>query len=144
MFTTKWPLSCSTRNQSHFTNLFNMTINSARQHNYFITQGTYIGYMFRLKISHLQAYFCHLSHKMLCTLWDSIVFTTIEYVKLNASQPRLVLTSYLSSNFLTKNFVDSCHPFHIPCQCPVPEFHHISIFDENAVMILPITHMFIH
>ena len=28
-----------------------------RQHNYFITQGNYIGYMFRLLFIHLQAYF---------------------------------------------------------------------------------------
>jgi len=35
----------------------NMILNSVRQHNYFITQGNYIGYMFRLLISHLQAYF---------------------------------------------------------------------------------------
>jgi hypothetical protein len=39
--------------------------------------------MFRLQIIHLQAYFCHLSHKMLCTLWDHIVFTSMEYIKLN-------------------------------------------------------------
>jgi len=46
----------------------NIILNSVRQHNYFITQDNYIGffYMFRLQISHLQAYFCHLSHKMLC------------------------------------------------------------------------------
>jgi len=53
----------------------NIILNSVRQHNYFITKGNYIGYMFRLHISHLQAYFCHLSHKMPCTLWDPIVFT---------------------------------------------------------------------
>ena len=58
-------------------------LNSVRQHNYFITQGNYIGYMFQLEISHLQAYFCHLSHRMLCTRWDPIVFTSMEYVKLN-------------------------------------------------------------
>ena len=49
----------------------NMILNSVRQHNHFITEGNYIGYMFRLSISHLQEYFCQLSHKMLCTLWDS-------------------------------------------------------------------------
>jgi len=31
-------------------------VNSVRQHNCFITQGNYIGYMFRLLNSHLQAY----------------------------------------------------------------------------------------
>jgi len=61
----------------------NITLNSVRLHNYFITQGTCIGYMFRLLFSHLQAYFCNLNHKMLCTLWDPIVFTTMEYIKLS-------------------------------------------------------------
>jgi len=45
-------------------------LNSVRQHSCFITQGSYIGYIFRLFISHLQTYFCHLSHKTLCTHWD--------------------------------------------------------------------------
>jgi len=35
----------------------NIILNNVRQHNYFITQGNYIGYMFRLLISHLQVYF---------------------------------------------------------------------------------------
>jgi len=35
----------------------NIILNSVRQHNYFITQGNYIGDMFRLLIRHLQAYF---------------------------------------------------------------------------------------
>ena len=30
--------------------------------------------------NHLQVYFCHLSHKMLCILWDPIMFTSMEYV----------------------------------------------------------------
>jgi len=34
--------------------------------------------MFRLLMSHLQAYF---SHKTLCTHWDPIVFTSMEYTK---------------------------------------------------------------
>jgi len=45
--------------------------------------------MFRLLISHLQAYFCQLSHKMLCTLWDPIVFTFMEYMKLNNLSERV-------------------------------------------------------
>ena len=68
---------------------FNITLNSVRQHNYFITRGNYISYMFRLQIRHLQAYFCHLSHKMLCTLWDPIVFTSMEYIKLNHLSQRV-------------------------------------------------------
>jgi len=31
----------------------NTILNSVRQHNYFITQDNYIGYMFRLKITNL-------------------------------------------------------------------------------------------
>ena len=50
----------------------NTILNSVRQHNQFISQGNYIGYMFRLLISHLQAYFCQLSHKMLCTILNSV------------------------------------------------------------------------
>jgi len=61
----------------------NIILKSVRQHNYFITQGNYIGYMFRLLIRNLQAYFCQLSHKTLCTHWDPSVFTSMEYIKLN-------------------------------------------------------------
>jgi len=50
-------------------NQSNIILNSVHHHNYFITQGNYIGYMFQLLINHLQAYFCQLSPKMLCTLW---------------------------------------------------------------------------
>jgi len=35
----------------------NIMLNDVRQYSYFITQGNYIGYMFRLLISHLKAYF---------------------------------------------------------------------------------------
>ena len=35
----------------------NKILNYVRHHNYFITQGNYMGYMFRLLISHLQVYF---------------------------------------------------------------------------------------
>jgi len=35
----------------------NIILNNVCQHNFFITQGNYIGYMFRLLISRLQAYF---------------------------------------------------------------------------------------
>jgi len=34
-------------------------------------------------------YLCHLSHKMLCTLWDPIVFTYTEYIKLNHLSQRV-------------------------------------------------------
>jgi len=53
-------------------------INSVRQH--FITQGNYIGYMFRLLVSHLQAYSLQLSYSMLCTHWDPSVFTSVKYL----------------------------------------------------------------
>jgi hypothetical protein len=67
----------------------NITLNSVRQHNYCITQGNYIGYMFRLLVSHLQAYFWKLSHKTLCTHWDPIMFTSMEYIKLNLLSQKL-------------------------------------------------------
>ena len=35
--------------------ILNIILNNVRHHNYFITQGNYIGYMFRLLFSHLQA-----------------------------------------------------------------------------------------
>jgi len=61
----------------------NVMLNSVRQHNCFITQNNYIGYMFRLLVSHLQAYFNRFSHKMLCTHWDPSVFTSMAYIKLD-------------------------------------------------------------
>ena len=58
-------------------------------HNCFITQSNYTGYMFRLLISHLQAYFNQFSLKMLCTHWDPSVFTSKVYIKLD-NLPRKV------------------------------------------------------
>jgi len=46
----------------------------------FITQGNYIGYMFRLLNNHLHACSLQLSHKMLCTHWDPSVFTSVNYL----------------------------------------------------------------
>jgi len=83
-----WEKRCGQNENTHVM-FSNITLNSVRQHNYFITQGNYIGYMFRLQISHLQAYFCRLSHKMLCTPWDLIVFTSMEYIKLNHLSQRV-------------------------------------------------------
>ena len=74
---------CEVRQEIKYNLKSNIILNSVRQHNYFITRGNYIGYMFGLLISHLLAYFCQLSHKMLCTYWDPIVFTSMEYMKLN-------------------------------------------------------------
>ena len=86
----------------------NIILNSVRQHNYFITQGKYIGYMFRLQISHLQVYFCHLSHKMLCKLWDPIVFIPMEYIKLNhLSQTVWQMTSGLFLSFESQDAMHS-------------------------------------
>ena len=44
-------------NKSYLFQIRNIILNNVRQHNYFITQDNYIGYMFRLLFSHLQAYF---------------------------------------------------------------------------------------
>jgi len=46
----------------------------------FIIQGNYIGYMFRLLNSHLQAYSLQVSQRMLCTHWDFSVFTSVKYL----------------------------------------------------------------
>jgi len=56
-------------------------LNSVRQHNCFITQSKYIGYMFLLLISHVQAYFNRFSQKVLRTRWDTSVFTSMVYIK---------------------------------------------------------------
>ena len=49
-------------------NIFcNIMLSGVRQHSCFITQSSYIGYMFRLLVSHLQVYFNRFSYKMLCT-----------------------------------------------------------------------------
>ena len=47
-----------------------MVLNSVRQHNCFIIQGSYIGYMFRLIDQSSSGLFSKLSHKVLCTLCD--------------------------------------------------------------------------
>ena len=46
----------------------------------FITQGNYIGYMFRLLNRHLQDYSLQINHKILCTHWDPSVFTSVKYL----------------------------------------------------------------
>ena len=48
-----------------------IVLNSVRQHKWFITQSSYVGYMFRLLISHLQAYFNRFNH----TLGSQHVYT---------------------------------------------------------------------
>jgi len=59
---------------------FNIILNSVRQHNHFITQGNYK----TLHVSTIDlsssGLFCQLCHKMLCTLWYPIVFTSMEYM----------------------------------------------------------------
>ena len=68
----------------------NILLNSVRQHNHFITQG----YMFRpqgnykatcfvYRLVILRSILFQLCYKMLCTLWDPIVFASMEYIKLN-------------------------------------------------------------
>ena len=55
-----------------------MILNNVRKHNYFIMQGSYIGYMFRLIDQSSSGL---LSHKVLCTHWDPSVCTSIKYIK---------------------------------------------------------------
>ena len=50
-----------------------MILNNVRQHNCFIVEGSYIGYMFRLTDQSSSGLFSRLSHKVLCTHWDPSV-----------------------------------------------------------------------
>jgi len=56
-------------------------LNNVRQHNCFIIQGSYIGWMFRLIDQSSSGLFSRLSHKVLCTHWDPSAFKSIKYVK---------------------------------------------------------------
>jgi len=60
-----------------------ITLNSVRQHNHFITQGNYKATCFDYRLVILRPILFQLCHKTLCTLWDPIVFTSMEYIKLN-------------------------------------------------------------
>ena len=55
--------------------------NNIRQQNCFITQGSYIGYMFRLIDQSFSGLFSRLSHKVQCTHWDPTACTSIKYIK---------------------------------------------------------------
>jgi hypothetical protein len=58
-----------------------MILNNVRQHNCFVIQGSYIGYMFRLIDQSSSGLFSRLSHKVLCTHWDPSVYTSVKYIK---------------------------------------------------------------
>ena len=70
-----------------------MILNSVRQHNCFIIQGSYIGYMFRLTGQSSSGLFSRLSHKVLCTHWDPSACTSIKYIK-SDQLPREVWCTY--------------------------------------------------
>ena len=62
----------------------NIIINSVRLHNHFIIQGNYKATCFDYRLVILRPILSiELCHKTLCTLWDPIVFTSMEYIKLN-------------------------------------------------------------
>ena len=67
-------------------------LNSVRQHNHFITQGNYKATCFDYRLVILRPIF-QLCHKMLCTIWDPIVFTSMEYIKLNRWDPKVCIAS---------------------------------------------------
>ena len=67
-----------------------MISNNVRQHNCFIIQGSYIGYMLRLIEYSSSSLFSRLSHKVLCTNWDPCVCTSIKYIK-SEQLPDLIL-----------------------------------------------------
>ena len=58
-----------------------MILNNVRQHNCFVIQGSYIGYMFRLIDQSSSGLFSRLSHKVLCRRWDPSVYTSVKYIK---------------------------------------------------------------
>jgi len=58
-----------------------MRLNTVHQHNCFIIQGSYIGYMFRLIEQSSSGLFSRLSHKMLCTHWDHNVYNKIHKIR---------------------------------------------------------------
>ena len=58
-----------------------MILNNVLQHNCFIIQGSYIGYMFRLIDPSSSGLFIRLSRKVLCTHWNLSVCTSIKYTK---------------------------------------------------------------
>jgi len=92
----------------------NIILNNVRQHNYFTTQSNYIGYMFRLLFSHLQAYFvncvtrcyAHIGIPSCLHSWNTwelnhlsqrcdvqIVFTTFGYIKLDHVSRKICYTN---------------------------------------------------
>ena len=66
-------ISAGERPQSYALGI--MILNNVGHHNCFITQGSYIGYMFRLIDQSSSGLFSRLSHKVLCTHWDRNVYT---------------------------------------------------------------------
>ena len=56
-------------------------LNNVRQHDCFIIQVSYIGYMFRLIDQSSSGLFTKLSQKVLCTHWDPSVCTSIKFIK---------------------------------------------------------------
>ena len=69
------------------TYLFNI-LNSARQHNHIITQGNYKATCFDYRLVIFRPFFVQSSHKLLCTLWDHVVVTSMEYIKLDGLSQR--------------------------------------------------------
>ena len=58
-----------------------MILSNVHQRNCFSIQGSYIGYMFRLIDQSSSGVFSRLSQRVLCTLWDPSVCTSIKYKK---------------------------------------------------------------
>ena len=58
-----------------------MILNNVREHNCFVIQGSYIGYMFWLIDQSSSGLFSRLSHKVLCTHWNPNVCTSTKCIK---------------------------------------------------------------
>jgi len=86
----------------------NIILNNVRQHNYFITQGNYIGYMFWLLISHLQAYFVNWVTRCYAHIGIPSCLHSWKYIRIKSlSQScdmQIVFTSvgYIKSDYLSR------------------------------------------
>ena len=90
-----------------------MILNSVSQHNCFITQGNYMGYMFRLLIGHLQAYFVSWVTRSYAHTGIPLCLHPWKYIKINSSHRcdvQILFTSvgqikldHLWSNFMYNN-----------------------------------------
>ena len=94
-------------------------LNNVSQHNCFITQGSYIGYMFRLIDQSSSGLFSRLSHQVLCTHWDPSVFTSVKYIK-SDQLPMEVWRTYCLTIWLKRLKIFKNNIWRLPAKNRVP------------------------